>query len=198
MVFVFRYLTVIVNRQNPVLFVRIAMEMALALLFYYGEFLVMKKFALILALALVVGSAAFAQGADFTAATPQFLYFDLGAGFGYTLDDNVPESAIGVQAVGFGIAVMENMSVGIDVTGGFAGLRVAYNFTPIAGAAIGLGTITTGSSGAISIGAFGNLFQKRSANGLTTSLKIRLDYIAQTDDLSAGTIVFAPVFSFGL
>jgi hypothetical protein len=173
----------------------------------------MKRIVFVLIAALALGATAFAQS-DFTAAAPQFLAFDLGAGFGYSASDAtgyfIGTSQLGgVVNFGFRIAVLDNLGVGFDslITGGsasplFAGIRLTYNFIPQAGAGIGFGVTdfdgATGTSPAISLGVYGDLFQARSAIGITTGLKIRLDYIAATNDIGKGTIVFTPAFSFGL
>jgi hypothetical protein len=162
----------------------------------------MKRIALVLIAVLELGATAFAQS-DFTAATPQFLAFDLGAGFGYSLDSTLPSQALGVVAAGFKIAVLDNLGVGFDalISGAdplFAGIRLSYNFIPQAGAAIGFGVTGSTPEPAISLGFYGDLFQTRSAIGITSGLKIRFDYIAPTDDIAKGAIVFTPAFSFGL
>jgi hypothetical protein len=181
----------------------------------------MKRIALVLAASLALGATAFAQS-NFTAAVPQFLAFDLGAGFGYSIseDTNYPigtDNVGGVINFGFKIAVLDNLGVGIDslvtrkgatpaTSVVFAGVRLTYNFIPQAGAAIGFGATNIGlatnatppTAAGISLGIFGDLFQTRSAIGITTGLKLRLDYIAPTAAVGKGAIVFTPAFSFGL
>jgi hypothetical protein len=180
----------------------------------------MKRIALVLIAALTLGATAFAQS-NFTAATPQFLAFDLGAGFGYSISDIADyhigvDQAGGVINIGFKISVLDNLGVGFDSlitrTGNFtvplfAGIRLTYNFIPLAGAAIGFGiTDFEGSppssagtyAPAITLGIYGDLFQTRSAIGITTGLKLRLDYVTTVKDIAKGTITFTPAFNFGL
>jgi hypothetical protein len=176
-----------------------------------------KKFALVLIVLLAAGGALFAQtGPDFTGAAPQFFSFDLGAGFGVALEAETAspngfgtagtETVGGIGVFGFKIEVLDNFNVGFDslvsVLSGssrnlFTGLRLAYNFIPQAGAAVGFGT-TGANTGAASLGFYGNFFQSRSASGITTGLRLRIDFIAPFSDLGAGKIVFAPVFNIGL
>jgi hypothetical protein len=184
----------------------------------------MKKFVLVLVVALLVSGGLFAQtSGNFSGPSPQFFSFDLGAGFGFAFDtdgDNGFGSAVGAtdQAVGgvanfgFKIEVLDNFSVGFDTlisrvgldttgptiqTNLFTGLRLAYNFIPQAGAAVGFGT-TDGADGAATLGFFGNFFQNRSATGITTGLRLRIDFVAPFDDLGNGKLVFAPAFNIGL
>jgi hypothetical protein len=174
----------------------------------------MKKFVLVLAVALLVGGGLFAQTSpDFSGPAPQFFSFDLGAGFGIAFDTTAPngfgnpgtESVGGVGNFGFKIEVLDNFSVGFDTLFSsvganpnlFTGLRLSYNFIPQAGAAVGFG-ITGANTGAASLGFFGNFFQNRSATGITTGLRLRIDYIAPFNDLSIGKLAFTPAFNIGL
>jgi hypothetical protein len=173
----------------------------------------MKKFVLVLAAALVVSGGLFAQTSpDFSGPAPQFFSFDLGAGFGVAFDTNGGgfggggTNAIGgVGNFGFKIEVLDNFSVGFDSLVSdlntdpnlFTGLRLAYSFIPQAGAAVGFGTTGAGD-GAATLGFFGNFFQTRSATGIATSLKLRIDFVAPFDDLGNGKLVFAPAFNIGL
>jgi hypothetical protein len=191
----------------------------------------MKKFVLILAALLLVSGGLFAQTSpNFSGPAPQFFSFDLGAGFGFAFDTDgnngfgttvAATGAVGgVGNFGFKIEVLDNFSVGFDTlfsqvglhtTGGnvvmrglFTGLRLAYNFIPQAGAAVGFGTTSMRigaeheRTGAASLGFFGNFFQNRAASGITTGLRLRIDYIAPFNDLGAGKLVFTPAFNIGL
>jgi hypothetical protein len=188
----------------------------------------MKKFVLILAAALLVSGGLFAQTSpDFSGPAPQFFSFDLGAGFGFAFDTdgnngfgttNTSTNAVGgVGNFGFKIEVLDNFSVGFDtlfsqvgydgaavMTNLFTGLRLSYNFIPQAGAAVGFGTTTIRGTtnhaltSAASLGFFGNFFQNRSASGITTGLRLRIDFVTPFDDLGAGKLVFTPAFNIGL
>jgi hypothetical protein len=177
----------------------------------------MKKFALVLIIALAAGSVLSAQTSpDFSGPAPQFFSFDLGAGFGVALDTTNnrgfgggTEGVGGVGNFGFKIEVLDNFNVGFDSlfsalngpqTNLFTGLRLAYNFIPQAGAAVGFGTtsLANATTGAATLGFYGNFFQSRSASGITTGLKLRIDFVAPFTNLGAGKIVFAPVFNIGL
>jgi hypothetical protein len=175
----------------------------------------MKKFVLVLAALLLVSGGLFAQTSpDFSGPAPQFFSFDLGAGFGFAFDSAAPngfgaggtEAVGGVGNFGFKIEVLDNFNVGFDslfsrLSGGdtnlFTGLRLAYNFIPQAGAAVGFG-ITGANTGTATLGFFGNFFQNRSASGITTGLRLRIDYIAPFNDLSIGKLAFTPAFNIGL
>jgi hypothetical protein len=187
----------------------------------------MKKIALVLIVMLALGGALFAQTSpDFSGPAPQFFSFDLGAGFGVAFDtDTAPngfgstanpdKSVGGVANFGFKIEVLDNFNVGFDtlvstVGAGtaarnlFTGLRLAYNFIPQAGAAVGFGTTyranpgPAATVGAASLGFYGNFFQSRSASGISTGLRLRIDLIAPFEDLGAAKVVFTPVFNIGL
>jgi hypothetical protein len=185
----------------------------------------MKKLVLVLAAVLLVSGGLFAQTSpDFSGPAPQFFSFDLGAGFGFALDtsaagnngfgsNNTPTEAVGgIANFGFKIEVLDNFSVGFDtllsrvgnngnpMINLFTGLRLGYSFIPQAGAAVGFGTSTSGNAqvGAATLGFFGNFFQNRSASGITTGLRLRIDFVAPFNDFGAGKIVFAPAFNIGL
>jgi hypothetical protein len=176
-----------------------------------------KKALFVLALATVIAGVGFAQstsGLDFTSKAPQFFSFDLGAGVGLALDSDYDSQLKGVTVVGFKVAVIDNLEVGVDVLSSFGtsappafvGLRLSYRFTPALGVAIGLGQAavqfaTSSASTAepgISLGVFYDLFASRSANGIATALKVRVDYVAETADVAKGAILFSPVFTLGL
>jgi hypothetical protein len=178
----------------------------------------MKKVISLVALSLVLtGTAVFGQnvsGLDFSSTAPQFFSFDIGAGVGYALDRDLSEQVKGVTVVGFKVAVIDSLEVGIDVLSAFvtsddpdpafAGLRIAYRFTPTLGVAIGVGkaaVLASGSGSAdvgITLGAFYDIFAKRSTNGIATALKVRVDYVAETGDVAKGALLFTPVFTLGL
>ena len=168
---------------------------------------------LVLAAFIAVGGV-FAQdqsGLDFSSTAPQFFSFDLGAGVGFSLDSSHSSPVKGVTVAGFKVAVIDNLEVGIETLSAFSltlppafvGLRVSYRFTPVLGAAIGLGaaavqsTTTTAAPG-ISLGVFYDLFASRSKTGIATALKVRLDYVAETDNVAKGVLLFSPVFTIGL
>ncbi|MDR1094902.1 MAG: hypothetical protein LBL31_00770 [Spirochaetaceae bacterium] len=193
----------------------------------------MKKVISFVALSLfLTGTAVFGQnasGLDLSSTAPQFFSFDIGAGIGYALDSNWVGQVKGVTVVGFKVAVIDSLEVGVDtlskmgiggeVKPAFVGLRIGYRFTPNIGAAIGLGqasvlsepavydtdgTVTSGGAGTafaspgISLGAFYDIFTKRSANGIATALKVRVDYVAETANVAKGALFFSPVFTVGL
>jgi hypothetical protein len=179
----------------------------------------MKKVISVLALSFVVtGTAVFAQnasGLDFSSTVPQFFSFDLGAGVGFALDDTYESQLKGITVVGFKVAVIDNMEVGVDVLStigeagtsnlpAFVGLRISYRFTPVLGTAIGIGQAVIRKSAApatspgVVLGVFYDLFANRSANGMATALKVRVDYVAETADVAKGALFFTPVFTIGL
>jgi hypothetical protein len=194
---------------------------------------IMKKVISFVALSLfLTGTAVFGQnasGLDLTSTAPQFFSFDIGAGIGYALDSDWIGRVKGVTVIGFKVAVIDSLEVGVDTLSkigaigdakpAFVGLRIGYRFTPAIGAAIGLGQasvhagpvtfdengyITSGGTGdanatpGISLGAFYDIFTKRSANGIATALKVRVDYVAETANVAKGALFFSPVFTVGL
>lgn len=174
-----------------------------------------KKVLMVLVLAaLIAVGGVFAQdesGLDFSSTAPQFFSFDLGAGIGFALDSSYSTPAKGVTAVGFKVAVIDSLEVGVETLSAFSttlppafvGLRISYRFTPVLGAAIGLGaaavqsTSSTSAPG-ISLGVFYDLFASRSKTGIATALKVRVDYVAETDNVAKGVLLFSPVFTIGL
>jgi hypothetical protein len=179
--------------------------------------LCMKKFALVLFVLLAAAGGLFAQtNPTFQGAAPEFFSFDFGAGFGFALDNDTAgfgaaakDAVGGIGNFGFKIGVLNNFNVGFDtlfsdISGAaanlFTGLRLAYNFIPQAGAALGIGTSGPSANpvSTATIGFFGNFFQSRSASGITTGIKLRIDFVAPFSDLGAGKIIFAPAFNIGL
>jgi hypothetical protein len=180
----------------------------------------MKKFVLVLAALLLVSGGLFAQTSpDFSGPAPQFFSFDLGAGFAVAFDSDPPngfglnmdESVGGVGNFGFKIEVLDNFNVGFDSlfssfgaapdTNLFTGLRLAYNFIPQAGAAIGFGIAQDSNGddrGTVTLGFFGNFFQNRSPSGITTGLRLRIDYVTPFANFGIGKIAFVPSFNIGL
>jgi hypothetical protein len=182
----------------------------------------MKKVISLVALSLfLTGTAVFGQsagGLNLSSTAPQFFSFDIGAGIGYALDGLWVGKVKGVTAVGFKVAVIDNLEVGIDTLSkistvanakpAFVGLRIGYRFTPAIGAAIGLGQAsvigglegygTDTASPGISLGAFYDILASRSPNGIATALKIRVDYVAETDYVANGVLFFTPLFTVGL
>jgi hypothetical protein len=182
----------------------------------------MKKVISLVALSLfLTGTAVFGQNAsslDLSSTAPQFFSFDIGAGVGYALDSDWTDQVKGVTAVGFKVAVIDNLEVGIDTLSkigsvqnakpAFVGLRIGYRFTQTIGAAISLGqasvrgdaggTGTGTASPGISLGAFYDIFANRSSNGIATALKVRVDYVAETEDVAKGVLFFTPLFTLGL
>jgi len=150
------------------------------------------------------GAGAGTQGtqseADFSSPRPQFFAFHFGVPMGYNLeiDDFVSGFNFGID-----FAILDTLSVGFDHIRLFGPgsstnanlFRMAFSFTDTVGAAVAFG----GGTGAmISLGAFGNFFQSRSAFGLVYSLGLRLDYVAQADDFANGSIVFILRTTLGL
>jgi len=134
------------------------------------------------------------SAADFESPRPQFLAFHFGLPLGYSLYGD--GGVVAGFNLGLDFAILDNLSVGFDhlnVRGEYETfaanlLRLSFSFIDTAGAAIGFGAREGGT--AISIGAFGNFFQGRSALGLVYSLGLRLDFVADPEDFGNGAIVF--------
>jgi len=143
--------------------------------------------------------------ADFSSPRPQFLAFHFGLPLGYSMYDD--GGFVAGFNLGFDFAILENLSVGFDhisvrgenlpAAGMRANLlRLGFSFIDVAGAAIGFGAMD--GSTAISIGAFGNFFQGRSALGLVYSLGLRLDFVTDPTDFGEGSIVFVLRTTLGI
>jgi len=190
---------------------------------YLGGF--MKNIALVFALMFVFAASAIAQtavqqtsaagnGANFRSPQPQFLSFSLGVPLGYDLD--VKEMTAGYN-FGIGFMLMDDFQVGYDFLAlenkgkvnnaiannsmrNFNAIRLAYNFTPQVGTALGVGLLENlaESTSGISLGVFSNIVQKRSAIGVAYGLKVRMDYVAPTKYFGRGMVLFTTGFNFGL
>jgi hypothetical protein len=169
----------------------------------HGGFTFMKKTIAAFILAGLIALPVMAQeaglGLDFSSPRPQFLYFSLGVPMGYDLGN---DEVIAGRNFGIGFTVIDNMTVGYDhifATNVFNLhlLRVGFFFHDMFGAAIGFGT-NTGNELAVTVGAVANMFQNRSAMGLTYSLGLRLDYAANANDFGDGAILFTIGATFGL
>jgi len=150
------------------------------------------------------GSPAIRSEADFNSPRPQFLAFHFGLPLGYSMYGN--GGFVAGFSLGFDFAILDNLSIGFDhmnVTGehdafGVNLLRMGFSFMDIAGAAIGFGAMDAGSTMAISLGAFGNFFQGRSALGLVYSLGLRIDFVTEAQDFGDGAIVFTLRTTLGI
>jgi hypothetical protein len=177
----------------------------------------MKKAIPVMVLILVcMGSMVFGQNvsipeSSFSATTPRFFSLDVGIGAGGTIGEGFLSEIKGVTVIGFKVAVVDDLEIGIDMlssfaTGGspaFVGLRLGYYFTAAFGVAIGLGQAADlnnpiATSPGISLGLFYRIFADRSTSGIATAFKIRLDYFAATEYVTKGVLLFCPVFTLGL
>ena len=134
---------------------------------------------------------------DFSQPKPQFLSFSLGVPVGINIDSS---DLTGGGSFGFDLAVADNFSVGINVLrvgATYAMLQAAYNFTPMLGAVLSVGTASGGM--AAGIGIYADLLARRSATtGIASALRLRFDYVAPTNDFGKGNLLFTTGFSFGL
>jgi hypothetical protein len=146
---------------------------------------------------------------DFSSPKAQFISFSLGVPVGYSL---AGEDIAAGQNLGLSFAIIDNLQIGYDhVSVTAAGttpstlaynlIRVAYSFTDTFGAAVSFGS--GGVSGAAStaatgIGAYADLFQKRAPIGFAYGIRIRVDYLANTDAFGDGTLAFGLGVNFGL
>jgi opacity protein-like surface antigen len=164
----------------------------------------MKRFLIVLAVLLAVVLPAAAQ--DFSSPNPQFIAFNLGVALGPEFSNN--GGFAGGSNFGFDFAVLDNLTVGFDsiatrsngnstVTRAYNGLRLGYTFTPRIGAALGIGS-TGAASNTITLGLVVNLLNNRSSAGFAYGLKLRADYVAQTNALDTGALLFVVGYSFGL
>jgi len=150
------------------------------------------------------GSPAIRGEADFNSPQPQFLAFHFGLPLGYSMYGD--GGFVAGFNLGFDFAILDNLSVGFDhinVAGehdAFTAnlLRLGFSFMDMAGAAIGFGSMNAGSTMAISLGAFGNFFQGRSALGLVYSLGLRIDFVTEARNFDDGVIVFTLRTTLGI
>ena len=133
---------------------------------------------------------------------PEFFSFNLGVPLGFDL--GVEEFAAGYNfTVSF--AILDNFSVGYDFisveNGGaaareFNSLRLGFLFNQNLGAAVSIGN--EGTNSALGLGLFTNLSRSTTAQGIKSSLYMRIDYFATLDDFGDGALLFATGISFGI
>ena len=183
----------------------------------------MKRLLLALFLLLVFTATSMAQGSagpssagsiNFNSPKPQFLSFNLGVPFGY--DFKSEKMAAGYN-FGMSLVIADDFHVGYDFMNlenndeknkrptedsrrVFNSLRMAYYLTPVVGAAFGVGALENmvKSTTGVSMGVFADLAQQRSALGVAYGLRLRMDYIAATNKLGKGALMFTIGTNFGL
>jgi hypothetical protein len=169
-------------------------------------------FVLLLAVAVFVLPVA-AQ--DFTSPKAQFISFNLGVPIGYNI--NTEKFAAG-RNLGIDFAIIDNLRIGYDhvyianedpasppVEGRstYNLLRIAYSFTDTFGAAVSFGSHTNAATApvtvpAVGLGVYGDLFQNRSSIGFTYGFRLRVDYLARTEDFGKGAFLFGIGANFGI
>ena len=151
----------------------------------------------LLALALVAGLGASAQALPSAGNTDARLFsLDLGMVTGYSLNT---EAAVVGRTFGINFTVTDNMAVGyantVAGTREYNLFRLGYYLLPIVGF-----NVYVGSDGSVATGAgvFVNVLKTKSAPALTSSLKLKLEYLFATAGAGSGDIVFAVASSIGL
>jgi hypothetical protein len=157
----------------------------------------MKKLVFLVILAVAIAAIpAFAQ--DFTSPRPQFLSFSIGVPIGYDLAAS--DLVVG-KSFGLSFAIIDKLSVGYDFVSSGVGprnfqlLRIAYSFTDNIGVALAFGQSGTA---AVGFGAFFDMLPARSSVGVAYGLRLRVDYLANTNAFGDGAILFGIGAVFGL
>lgn len=105
-------------------------------------------------------------------------------GIGFPLTDSL-ELAIVSRAIGSGAALTQNNAI-----------RVSYSFLQMLGASIFLGQ--AGANPGAGLGLYTTLLPEKSAAGLGTALRLRLDYAFDTTNVGGGSILLTTAFLFGM
>ena len=110
------------------------------------------------------------------------------------------------RAFGLAFAVSDNLSVGfysmVPSTTSYNLVMLSYFLNPILGFSIAVGADTVGvaaANTAAGAGMFVNIARSRSDTGLSTALKLRLEYLFDTAlGLTNGDVVLSVGASFGI
>lgn len=132
---------------------------------------------------------------------PQFLTLELGLPLGYSLADG---SLIAGRAFALSIAIADKFSVGIATTqvGTVAPLTnyklftLSYGIIPLLGTTLSIGQ--AGANVGAGLGFYSTLLETKSLNGLSTALRLKIDYLFDTGNVAAGSIVFTTGIVFGI
>ena len=163
----------------------------------------MKKLMIVFLALAVLLPAAFAQAPSATGAgaDAQLFSIELGLPIGYRLTDG---ALVAGRAFGLNIAVADNFLVGISSTQigsvapltAYNTLRLSYTIMPLLGTSIFIGQ--AGANTAAGLGFYSTIAQGRNAAGLGTGLRLRVDYLFDTANLSGGSVVFTTSVLFGV
>ncbi len=154
----------------------------------------MKKTISVLLIAFVVAFAASAQAAE----KSRVLNFEIGALVGYDLSAS---DAVGGTSFGFGLAVADNMSIGVQIASlsdSYSLFTMTYFLNPALGFVTSIGQDTTASTTAAGFGAFYTLGTSTPQTGLSSEYKIKADFLFPVSDISAGAIAISVALSFGI
>ncbi len=131
----------------------------------------------------------------------KLLSLELGLPIGYRLSDGALVSG---RSFALGIAVADNFSVGISSTQigttapltAYNALRLSYTILPYLGASIYVGQ--AGANTAAGLGIYTTLVPVKTLAGLSTSLRLKIDYLFDTTAMSGGSVVFTTAMLFGI
>jgi hypothetical protein len=130
----------------------------------------------------------------------KFLTLELGLPLGYRLSDGAMVSG---RAFALSVAVADNFSVGISTTQigttaltAYNALRLSYTVIPLLGTSVFVGQ--AGANTAAGLGFYSTIVQSKSAAGLGTGIRLRIDYLFDTTALSGGSVVFTTAILFGI
>ncbi len=147
--------------------------------------------------ALVAAAGVSAQALPSAGNTDARLFaLDLGMATGYSIGT---ENAIVGRTFGINFTVTDNLAVGFTNTVAGAReynlFRLGYYLLPVVGF-----NVYVGSDGAVATGAgiFVNILKSKADATLSSSLKLKLEYLFDANGADAGDIVFAVVSSIGL
>lgn len=140
-------------------------------------------------------------GNQTSSSEPRLLSIELGLPVGYKVSSSAVVSG---SAFGLSIPVSDNFSVGIASTQigttapltAFNTLRLSYTVIPMLGASIFIGQ--SGANVGGGLGLYSTLAQGKSAAGLVSALRLRIDYLFDTTAMTGGSVVFTTAVVFGI
>jgi len=164
--------------------------------------MVKKRFLLVPAFMALIGASVYAQEKS----GAQLFAFNIGASFGYDLDDAKSDQIITNGLFGFDFVISDNITAGIKTkfnatnSNAYVGFGIDYAIAKGFGVGLGFGGAGSGlSEKALDIVLFYDISatRKTSANGISQGLKVFLDYLAPVQKFGKGAFTLGVAFNFG-
>lgn len=157
----------------------------------------MKRLISIFALVALTTVAAMAQTAAAAGNTDVKLFgLEAGVSVGYTINGTTTAGT----SFGANLVVADNMTVGFMTTNigvSYNLLKLSYFLTPALGLSTYIGRSATPNTSA-GLGVFFNVGKNASTNGLASAYKVKLDYLFETNNLTAGTVAVTAAIQLGI